>query len=149
MAVKNNINYRRMSESRKLEARRTAIRHYQKGETVESIARHYGVSRQTVYNWIEAYQNDPKGGLEHAKRGRKPRLDDEDLNWLRQELLKGPVEYGHLTNLWTCSRVAQVVKKELGVQLHPSQILRILRQRMGFSFQKPARRANERDGEKN
>jgi transposase len=48
--------------------------------------------------------------------------------------------------VWTCERVAEVIRKELGVSYHPAHVSRLVRE-SGFSLQKPMRRANQRDEE--
>ena len=50
------------------------------------------------------------------------------------------------TELWTLARVADVIEKVTGVKYHPGHVWRVLRQ-MGWSRQRPARRAAERDDE--
>ncbi|RME33397.1 MAG: winged helix-turn-helix domain-containing protein [Thermoflexia bacterium] len=46
--------------------------------------------------------------------------------------------------MWTLKRVAQVIEREFGVQHHPGWVWYIFRE-MGWSPQKPERRAQERD----
>jgi transposase len=48
--------------------------------------------------------------------------------------------------MWTLARVGEVIEAETGVVYHPSHVWRILRL-MGWSRQRPARRAVERDDE--
>ena len=59
-------------------------------------------------------------------------------------LLKGPLAAGFATDLWTLARVAEVIDREFGVRYHPGHVWYILRD-MGWSCQKPERRARERD----
>ena len=49
--------------------------------------------------------------------------------------------------MWTLARVAQVIERVTGVRYSPSQTWLILRQRLGWTRQRPARRAVERDDE--
>lgn len=49
--------------------------------------------------------------------------------------------------MWTCERVAQVIRKEFSVSYHPAQHVSRLLKKLGLSLQKPARRANQRDEE--
>jgi transposase len=46
--------------------------------------------------------------------------------------------------MWTLSRVGEVIEAETGVAYHPGHVWRILGE-MGWSRQRPARRAVERD----
>ena len=48
--------------------------------------------------------------------------------------------------LWTCARVAQVIDREFGVTYHADHVGRLLHS-LGFTPQKPRRRARERDEE--
>ncbi|MBO9370776.1 MAG: winged helix-turn-helix domain-containing protein [Chloroflexi bacterium] len=48
--------------------------------------------------------------------------------------------------MWTLRRVAQVIEREFGVRYHPGRVWYLLRG-MGWSPQKPQRRARERDEE--
>ncbi len=59
-------------------------------------------------------------------------------------MLRGPRAWGFRTELWTLERVAQVIEKVGHVRYSLSQTWRVLRQ-LGWSRQRPARRAKERD----
>ncbi len=59
-------------------------------------------------------------------------------------LLRGAGEAGYMTDLWTCPRIVQVIEKAFGVRYHVDHIGRILHS-LGWSPQKPQRRAVERD----
>jgi transposase len=48
--------------------------------------------------------------------------------------------------VWTCGRVAEVIRKEFGVIYHPAHVSRLVRS-LGLSLQKPMRLANQRDEE--
>ena len=61
-------------------------------------------------------------------------------------LLEGAREPGYPTDLWTCPRVADLIRKRFGVDYHVDHIGRLLRS-LGFSTQKPQRRAVERNEE--
>jgi transposase len=62
-------------------------------------------------------------------------------------LVAGPKANGFATDMWTLARVAQVIERVTGVRYSPSQTWLILRQRLGWTRQRPARRAIERDDE--
>jgi transposase len=63
-----------------------------------------------------------------------------------QELLKGPLAQGFPTNLWTLKRIAMVIERITGVRFHPGHVWKILGE-IGWSLQKPAKRAKERNEE--
>ena len=76
--------------------------------------------------------------------GRPSKLSDREKGQLEKLLLKGAVAAGFPTNLWTCARIAQAIEEHFGVRYHIDHIGRLMRA-LGWSPQKPARRALERD----
>jgi transposase len=71
-------------------------------------------------------------------------LTDRQRQDLIERLLAGAESQGFATNLWTCPRIRQLVAERYGVEYHVDHIPRLL-QSLGFSSQKPHRRASERD----
>jgi transposase len=47
--------------------------------------------------------------------------------------------------LWTAARVARVIEREFDLRYHPEHVREILKRRLGWTSQKPRRRARERD----
>ena len=129
-----------------LEARRLgAASLLRQGESQAEVARTVGVHRQTVHRWAQRARQAGRSALRKAGRaGRKPRLSAADLRRIGQGLKRGPQALGYETGLWTAPRVAQLIAGECGVQYHPGHVWKILR-RMGWSCQRPAGRALERD----
>jgi len=115
------------------------------GKGVCEVARLLGVVPSTVSRWKKALE---EGGLEALTAkphpGRRAALSPEQRQELEGILLRGPLAAGFPTDLWTLERVAQVIRKHFGVEYHPGHVWRILRS-MGWSAQKPERRARERD----
>ncbi|WP_344621158.1 winged helix-turn-helix domain-containing protein, partial [Dactylosporangium salmoneum] len=60
-------------------------------------------------------------------------------------LVAGPKANGFGTDMWTLARVAEVIERMTGMRYTLSQTWLILRQRLGWTRQRPARRAVERD----
>jgi transposase len=52
--------------------------------------------------------------------------------------------HGYATDLWTTARIAEVIEASFGISYHPDHVGRLMRQ-LGWSHQKPERRAVERD----
>ena len=52
---------------------------------------------------------------------------------------------GFDTDLWTLERVTVVITQLTGVRYHPGHVWVILRHRLGWTLQRPERRASERD----
>ena len=76
--------------------------------------------------------------------GRPPKLDARSKEKLRRLLLKGAEAHGFPTDLWTCPRVAELIRRTFRVSYHVDHVGRLLRT-LGWSPQKPERRARERD----
>jgi transposase len=132
-----------------MEARRMrAADLFAKGKLSQAdIGRELGVSHQTVSDWYEKWEAGGKAALKAAGRaGRPPKVTPEQLARVEHALECGPKANGFPTDLWTLARVAEVIAAVTGVQYHPGHVWRVLRQ-MGWSRQRPARRAVERDDE--
>ena len=132
--------------AKELEARRLmGGRLLQEGKGVREVARLTGASPSSVSRWKQELE---EGGLEalQAKShpGRRAQLTQEQKQVLEHVLLKGPLAAGFSTDLWTLARVAEVIEREFGVKYHPGHVWYVLRA-MGWSCQKPERRARERD----
>ncbi len=125
--------------------RQIAGRLLEEGKGVREVARLVKASPSSVSRWKQALQ---KGGIEALRakphRGRRARLRVQQKQRLEQILLEGPLAAGFATELWTLARVAQVIEREFGVKYHPGHVWYILRD-MGWSCQKPERRARGRD----
>jgi len=122
-----------------------AARWFARRKSPAWVARRLKVSRQSACRWHAAWEVHGKRGLDGADRfGRPARLTDEQLRRLDAELIRGARAHGYVTELWTLKRIAKVVQKLFGVNYHPSHVWRLLRA-LGWSCQRPARRARERD----
>ena len=132
-----------------LEQRRVRAVHLLcEGFSPVEVARQIGVDRRSVRRWKAATR---KGGARavaaKAACGRARRLTARDLTRLRRLLLKGALAAGLPTDLWTCPRVAWLIQRHFDIQDHPAHVSRVLHG-LGFSPQKPTRRAVERDEER-
>ena len=78
--------------------------------------------------------------------GATPRLSEDQRARLPELLEWGAEAHGFRGEVWTCERVAIVIRKEFGVSYHPAHVSRIVRT-LGLSLQKPQRRAEQRDEE--
>ena len=127
------------------ERRMKAADLFAKGRAQADIARELGVAHQTVSDWHEKWKLGGKKALRGAGRaGRPPKVTDADLAMVERALRKGPLANGYPTELWTLARVAEVIEAVTGVKYHPGHVWRVLRH-MGWSRQRPARQATERD----
>ena len=120
---------------------------HQKGWKQCLIAEALGVTQGAISQWLKRAR---EGGVK-ALRTRKvpgptPRLTPEERARIPELLKRGAGAFGFRGDIWTCSRVAEVIRQEFGVSYHPAHVSRILRD-CGWSVQKPVRRASQRDEE--
>jgi transposase len=122
-----------------------AIALLQAGHRPLLVARMLGVSPGSVSQWKKRYEH---GGFEALKAklhpGPPPKLTARQGDHLARLLLQGPQKHGYANALWTLPRIAAVIRRQFGVTYDPSGVWHVLH-RMGWSCQKPERRARERD----
>ncbi|HEY1890369.1 MAG TPA: winged helix-turn-helix domain-containing protein [Steroidobacteraceae bacterium] len=115
------------------------------GESQAEVARRVGVSRQTVMRWDRVRE---QGGVEALRRpkqfGRPERLSLEQRAELVQILKAGALAAGFGTELWTVPRIGQLINQRFGVSMVSTSVWRLLG-RLGWSVQRPAGQARERD----
>lgn len=134
-------------DAQALESRRLqAIQWIQAGKKRPAdIARELGVSRAAVSIWWSRFRAKGSSGLRRKPRpGRPPKTDPKTLERLPHLLGRGAMAYGFATDLWTTKRVAQIMEQEFGVHYHRDHVCRLLHA-LGMSWQRPQRRALERD----
>lgn len=117
------------------------------GHASGEVAKMLSVSPAAVSQWKKIYQRaGPKGLKAKPHPGPKPKLTAPQRQKLGRLLLQGPLAHGYTTDLWTLKRIAEVIEKHFGVRYDPSGVWHVLNG-MGWSCQKPERRARERDDE--
>lgn len=127
--------------------RKRAARLFRKGMSQADVARELGVTRQSVSRWYADWSEGGAAALDGAGRaGRLPKLTKKQLVQVDRALRQGPAAHGYATELWTLARVAEVIEKLTGVCYHPGHVWRVLGD-LGWSRQRPARKAVERDEE--
>lgn len=127
--------------------RKRAAQLFAKGLSQADVARQLEVSRQSVSRWHEAWSQGGARALKGAGRaGRKPLLDPAELATVERALRRGPRASGFPTDIWTLARIAEVIATLTGVSYHPGHVWRIMGQ-LGWSPQRPVRRAAERNDE--
>jgi transposase len=134
-------------ERDRLQARRLhAAELFAAGIRQAEVARQLEVSAQAVSVWHARFQ---QGGAEALRSrgpsGPAPRLSDAQLATVEQALLEGATANGFVGELWTLERIGLVIERLTGVHHHPAHVWALLRHRLGWSVQRPKRRAAERD----
>jgi transposase len=119
----------------------------QQGWKQTEIADALGVTEGAVSQWMKRATEEGMEGLRHKPPpGATPRLSEDERARLPELLAQGAQAHGFRGDVWTCERVAIVIRKEFGVSYHPAHVSRLLKA-LRQSLQKPQRRANQRDEE--
>jgi transposase len=124
--------------------RRRAVDLVGRGERRSAVARILGVHPKTLARWIRLARR-PHGLDAKPQGGPRPGLSDDQLHQLEGLLLQGAPAHGWHNQLWTAARVAQVIERHFGLRYHPEHVRKVLKRRLGWSSQKPRRKARERD----
>ena len=128
--------------------RQRAMDLFHHGYQPVDIAKMLGVDRRSVRRWKSTYLQKGKEGIQAKPTpGRPSKLNTKNIKKLERHLLKGAQSAGFPTDLWTCPRIAQLIRSLFSVNYHVDHIGRLLHA-LGWSPQKPERRAVERDEEK-
>src|SRR5262245_10622230 len=128
-------------EWRRLQAWRLS----QLGWAQRDIAVALSASEAAVSRWLAtARAGGPEALASRPTPGRPARLTAEQRRLLPDFLWHGAEAYGFRGDIWTCARVAQVLKEEFGVGYSKSQVSRILKG-LGWTPQVPITRALQRD----
>ncbi|WP_429522903.1 IS630 family transposase [Paraburkholderia youngii] len=114
------------------------------GKTPAEAAKMVGVARQTACTWKARLDEGGIDALRVMATGRPAQLDAAQLEGLRAALLQSPLTHGFGTELWTLKRVRVLIERLYGVTFSEVHVWRLLGA-LGFSSQKPERRAIERN----
>ena len=129
-----------------LEARRRiAIEKLAGGWTQAQVADFLGVHPVTIAKWAGRHRSAGAPGLAAKPTPGRPRFltpsqEQTVLRWL----VDRPTAHGFRTDLWTARRVADLIRRRMGVEYHPDYLRAWLRRR-GCSPQKPMRRAKQKN----
>src|SRR5579872_3135517 len=124
--------------------RRRAVELVDQGESPSTVARILGVHETSVHRWRRLART-PHGLDARPVPGPTPGLSDYHLRKLERLLRQGAKKHGWHNELWTAGRVARLIRERFGVSYHPEHVRKILKQRLGWTSQKPQRKARERN----
>jgi len=125
--------------------RKRACELKEQGWKQRTIAQALGVSEAAVSQWIAEKEKTGLAVWSSRPRGhRAAALKAEQLSLLPELLSHGAEAYGFRGAVWTCSRVASVIKEEFGVEHHKAHVSRLLKA-LEWTPQIPVERASQRD----
>lgn len=139
---------RPIGSASELERRRChAVELLENGERPSVISRILGCSLSSLYRWKDMARDGPEGLTATPHPGRPRRMTDAEHQRLERLLLKGAPAHGWKNGLWTAKRVKLLIQREFGIDYHEEHVRKIVKERLGWSSQKPEQRARERDEE--
>ena len=125
--------------------RRKAMELLDSGMSLHAVARRVKCHASAVMRWRDARDRQGEKGLSaRPAPGRPPRLTPAQKRRLVRILLKGALDNGYQTELWTTARIAEVIEQTFGVGYHRNHIGRLM-VNLGWSCQKPKRRPWQHD----
>lgn len=141
---------RSLSSEAQAELRRTAVRLVAEGRSKTEVGELLGVARETVGRWVKAHGRGGDRALDARRRGRRPghtKLSEpQQLRIAKLVAGRNPDQLKLPGFLWTRALVAELIWRELGIEVSEETVGRYLRA-WGFSPQKPMRRAYEQSDE--
>lgn len=118
----------------------------QLGWVHRDIAAALGVSDAAVSQWLAHARKEGAEGLLAHPHGGHAKLTPEQQRLLPDFLWHGAEAYGFRGDVWTCARIAKVLRWEFGVSFHKDHVSRMLKA-MGWTPQIPITRAIQRNEE--
>lgn len=109
------------------------------------IAEALGVAKGTVSRWLSIAEAEGSEALRrHPSTGCPAKLTAEQVARLPEFLWYGAEAYGFRGDVWTCARIAQMIRWEFGVSYHKDHVSRLMKE-LGWTPQVPITRAIQRD----
>lgn len=125
--------------------RREAVALLDQGLSVAAVAKRVRAAERSVRHWRQTAQEFGEAALAATPHpGKASKLSARQREGLRKRLLKGARSEGFDTDLWTCPRVKEVIRRRYGVEYHVDALPHVLKS-LGFTCQKPQLKAVERD----
>jgi transposase len=125
--------------------RRRAIEMAAAGAMRGQICDELGIAPSTAWRWVKLHREQGDTIIDKAI-GRPSRLSPDEVTLVIDKLLLGPEANGYDTPLWTLSRIADMIRTTTGVSYNTNYIA-VFMHGLGWSCQKPERRAKERNEE--
>ena len=122
---------------------------YNKGWQQKTIAEALGVSKGAVSQWLKKARGLSEAEQSAALQGRKssgrpPCLTSKQQRQIASLVDKNAEDFGFIGAFWTAKRVMAVARRELGLVVSVSTVVRCLKAQ-GYSPQKPERVAREQN----
>jgi transposase len=126
---------------------------YKDGVTQQTLADHHGVSRKTIYSWMNRFSAESlentaiaQVATDEDRPGRPRRLTTSQQNNLERQLHEPPTEAGVDAPAWTPALLQQHLRDTFDVEYSRPSCRRLLKE-AGLTYQNPRRTAAEAEPE--
>jgi len=110
------------------------------GKDVQDICEIVGITRETLRNWRQSFENKGTSGLKSEKpSGRPPKLNPNMQEALKAALLKTPEELGYQQAIWDGNLVCVYLKDKFKIEIKP-RAAQYWMKKLGFTRQYPRRK---------
>ena len=117
----------------------------QRGWKQRHIATALGVTEAAVSQWVAMARDDgPVALLARSRPGPAAKLELDQMRLIPDFLGHGAEAYGLRGEVWTCARIAKVIKEEFGVSYNKGHVSRLMKE-LHWTPQMPIARAIQRD----
>lgn len=131
----------RATKSTKILKRSQTLILLSEGVSITAISTRLGVTRQSIYNWVQSYQ-EQKGipisrRLEDSKHsGRPPEKTEAIFLDLQARIKQSPREHGYYNSGWTASLLRKFYRDHKQIEVSDRTIRRCLKQ-LDKSWKRP------------
>ena len=103
------------------------------GKTAPQIAHVLGYTRRVIQNWIYSYNRRGLEGLaDNTGRGRKPGLNEDQIQWLRQRIEEGPTPEDKVC-VFHAADIGRIIQKQFGMEYQVRSVRNLLK-KLGYSY---------------
>jgi transposase len=125
--------------------RRRALTLKRRGWKQQEIAEALAVTPAAVSKWMRVARERGDGALAARPHlGAAARLTEGQRSLIPGLLSHGAEAFGFRGEVWTCARVAELIRREFSVSYHRAHVSRLLKA-LAWTPQKPGERAAQRD----
>jgi transposase len=108
-----------------------------RGFTVQQIMDVFQVVDETLYKWVDRFDEEgPSGLYDRARSGRPPEIDEEAQRELERLLEHAPLEAGYDFTTWTTPLLRSHLRERLGIDVSDLAVRRTLH-RLEFVWRRP------------
>jgi len=125
-------------EDYKIALRLFSILPIAKGESSRKAQELLLLSHNQICIWVKRFNEFGIEGLnDRPKTGRKPKITNEQLNWLKNVVLnESPTNFGFNTETWTAPLLVKVIKKHCNITYSDDMVYVILKKKLCLTHKK-------------